>query len=497
MHPLTSPLASVALDLSRWQFALTTLIHFSIVAVSIGLTFQVAVMQTRWLRTGDETWLRLTRYYAKAMLLCFGVGVVTGLIQTFQLGMNWAGFSRYAGDIFGAPLALEGLGAFFVEAVFLGLWVFGWGRLGPRLHLACLWMVGVATLMSAYAILTANTWMQNPRGYELVDGKARVTDVWAIFLNVDVGLAFSHVVLTALLTGSVVVLGIAAFHLLRGRDTDAFLRVAKQACAVGLVAGSLGLVAGHFQGVRAVEHQPMKMAAAEALYTTESPASLSLFAIGPLRANPGEPSFNVKVPGLLSLVDDFSLDSTVRGIDDLQREAVARYGPGNYVPNVPLLYWSFRIMIGMGTALVGLMALGLLLTRRGTLATSPWFLRAAMFAVSAPFLAQAGGWILRESGRQPWIVQGLLKTADGRSANVGAVAVAISLVVFLTIYLGTVAVALRTMHHELADGLGPADPDEDVHGPDDGPDHGGADHDEIQASRGARRSATADLALTY
>jgi cytochrome d ubiquinol oxidase subunit I len=496
VFPLTTePLASIALDLSRWQFALTTLIHFSVVAVSIGLTFQVAVMQTRWHRTGDEVWLRLTKYYAKALVLCFGVGVVTGLIQTFQLGMNWAGFSRYAGDIFGAPLALEGLGAFFVESVFLGLWIFGWGRLGPRLHLACLWLVGVATLISAFAILTANTWMQGPRGYEIVDGKARVSDVWAIFLNVDVGLAFAHVVLTALLTGSVVVLGIAAFHLLRGRDAEAFLRVAKQACAVGLVAGSLGIVAGHFQGVRAVERQPMKMAAAEALYDTSSPAPLSLFAIGPLKANPGEPKVNVKVPALLSLVDDFSVSSTVRGIDELQREAVRTYGPGNYVPNVPLLYWSFRIMIGMGTALVGLMALGLLLARRGRLATSRWFLRAAMAAVAAPFLAQAGGWVLREGGRQPWIVQGLLKTADGRSANVGAVAVGVSLVVFLAIYLGTVALALRTMRHELADGLGP-EPQDDRGGDDDGRGPGSGTPD-VEPRVHDRRSATADLALSY
>jgi cytochrome d ubiquinol oxidase subunit I len=491
---ITEPLASIALDLSRWQFALTTLIHFSVVAVSIGLTFQVAIMQTRWLRTGDEVWLRLTKYYAKAMLLCFGVGVVTGLIQTFQLGMNWAGFSRYAGDIFGAPLALEGLGAFFVESVFLGLWIFGWGRLGPRLHLACLWMVAVATLMSAFAILAANTWMQGPRGYRIVDGKAQVTDVWAILFNPDVGLAFAHVVLTALLTGAVVVLGIASFHLLKGRDTAAFLRVAKQACTIGLVAGSLGLVAGHFQGVRAVDRQPMKMAAAEALYETRSPAPLSLFAIGPLKANPGEPTINVEVPALLSLIDDFSTTSTIRGIDELQREAVAQYGPGNYVPNVPLLYWSFRIMIGMGTALVGLMALGLLLARRGRLASSPWFLRGAMLAVAAPFLAQAGGWVLREGGRQPWIVQGLLKTADGRSANVGAVAVAISLVVFLTIYLGTVALALRTMRHELADGLGP-DPQDDDHG--DGPEPGSGTPGEDRRTRDDRRSATADLALTY
>jgi cytochrome d ubiquinol oxidase subunit I len=479
----------MTVDLSRWQFALTTLIHFSIVAVSIGLVFQVAVMQTCWRRTGDEQWLRLTKYYAKAMLLCFAIGVVTGLIQTFQLGMNWGQFSRYAGDIFGAPLALEGLAAFFVESVFLGIWIFGWDRLSPRLHLACLWIVGLATAMSAFAILSANTWMQHPRGYRIVDGHAELTNVWSVLFNVDVGLAFTHVLFTALLTGSVVVLGIAAFQLLRGRDVDAFTRAAKQACTVGLVAGSLGLVAGHFQGVRAVDNQPMKMAAAEALYQTTTGAPLSLFAIGPLKTNPGEPSFNIEVPKALSLIDDFSTTSTVRGIDQLQREAVAEYGPGNYIPNVPLLYWSFRIMIGAGTALVGLMALGLLLARRNRLATSPWFLKLAVGAVAAPFAAQAGGWVLREGGRQPWIIQGLLKTSDGVSAGITTLAVAVSLVVFLTIYLGVVALALRTMKHELSGGLPAERPDPPE---DDG--HGRAD-EQPGARPGSR--TTGDLALTY
>jgi len=451
-----------ALDLSRWQFALTTLIHFSVVAASIGLTVQVALMQTRWLRTGDPRWLQLTRFYARPMLVCFGVGVVTGLIQTFQFGMSWSGFSRYAGDIFGAPLALEGLGAFFVESVFLGLWIFGWGRLGRRFHLACLWLVALATVVSAYAILTANSWMQHPRGYRIVDGRAEVTDVGAIFLNPDVGLTVAHVVTTALLTGAVLVLAIAAIELRRRRDVAVFRKAAALACTVGLLAGTAGIVAGHFQGVRAVEHQPMKMAAAEALYDTESPASLSLFALGPIRSDPGEPTVNVKVPALLSLIDDFSLDSTVLGIDDLQRAYERRYGPGSYVPVVPLMYWSFRLMIGSGAALVLLMGWGLWLLRRRGAAfaegrAGALFLRVAPLAAALPFVAQAGGWLLREGGRQPWAIQGLLKTADARSA-VPAGAVAASLTVFLAIYLVAVVAGGRTIRRELAHGLPEPEP---------------------------------------
>jgi cytochrome d ubiquinol oxidase subunit I len=468
----------MTVDLSRWQFALTTLIHYSVVAASIGLTFLVAVMQWRWHRTGDETWLRLTKYYARAMVVSFGVGVVTGILQTFQFGMNWAGFSTYAGDIFGAPLALEGLAAFFVESVFLGLWIFGWGRLGRRTHLACIWIVAAATVISAWAILSANTWMQGPRGYEIVDGRAELTNVASVFLNVDVALTVSHVVLTALLTGSVIVLAIAALNLRRGRETAAFTKVATLACTVGLLAGSLGLVAGHFQGVRAVERQPMKMAAAEALYETASPAPFSVFAVGRIHSDPGEPFLNVELPGGLSLINDLSLSSTFQGIDDLQKQYERQYGPGDYTPVVPLMYWSFRLMVGAGTALVLFMAFGLWTIRRGRLLTSPRFLRLATLVVALPFAAQVGGWLLREGGRQPWIIQGLLKTEDAGS-TVGAGVVAFSLVVFLGIYLVTVAVAARGLRRELAAGLPEPEPDTPA-----------------EPDRGAGAS-TGSLALTY
>jgi cytochrome d ubiquinol oxidase subunit I len=441
-----------SLDLARWQFAVTTLLHFAVVGVSIGLVIYVALLQTRWHRSGDERWLRLTRYYGKAMLLSFAVGVATGILQTFQFGMNWARFSAYVGDVFGAPLALEGLGAFFVEAVFLGLWMFGWGRLPRRLHLACLWIVAGAALLSAYTILVANSWMQHPVGYELVDGEARLVDVWPVLFNWNVALTTAHVVCGSLLTGSVLVLAVAAWHLLRGRDVELFAPVARMALRIGLVAAVFAATFGHFQGVLALRQQPMKMAAAEALYETESPAGLSLFALAGFAANPGDLLVDVKLPAALSLLNDFSTGSTVRGIDSLQASAEAEHGPGNYVPIVGLMYWSFRTMVGAGTALIFVMAFGWWLVRRGRLEQSRRFLRVAIGAAALPFLAQAGGWLLREGGRQPWIVDGLLKTGDANSANVGAWAVGLSLLAYLAFYGVTFWFAGRTLARELGHG---------------------------------------------
>ena len=441
-----------SLDLARWQFALTTLLHFAVVGVSIGLVIYVAILQTRWQRSGDERWLRLTRYYGKAMLLSFAVGVVTGILQTFQFGMNWARFSAYVGDVFGAPLALEGLGAFFVEAVFLGLWMFGWGRLPRRLHLACLWIVAGAALLSAYAILVANAWMQHPVGYELVDGRAQLVDVVPVLFNLNVGLATAHVLFGSLLTGSVLVLAVAAWHLLRGRDVELFAPVARLSLKIGLVAAICAATFGHFQGVLALRQQPMKMAAAEALYETESPAGLSLFALAGFAANPGDLLVDVKLPVALSLLNDLSTGSTVQGINELQAAAEAEHGPGNYVPVVGLMYWSFRTMVGAGTALIFVMAAGCFLLWRGRLERSRRFLRVTIVAAALPFGAQAGGWLLREGGRQPWIVDGLMKTGDANSSNVGVWAVALSLLAYLTFYGVTFFFAGRTLARELDHG---------------------------------------------
>jgi cytochrome d ubiquinol oxidase subunit I len=464
-----------SLELSRWQFGLTTLLHFAVVGVSIGLVLFVAVMQTRWLRTGDERWLRLTRFYGRPMLIVFAVGVVTGIIQTFQFGMNWSRYSRYVGDVFGAPLALEGLGAFFVESVFLGLWMFGWGRLPRRLHAACLWIVAGAAVLSAYAILVANSWMQHPVGYALVDGRAELIDVWPVLFNLNVGLTTAHVLCSSLLTGALVVLAAAAWHLRRGQDVDTFRPAAGMAVKVGLAAALGAATFGHFQGVLAFEQQPMKMAASEALYESEQPAGLSLFAVGAVSANPGELAVDVKLPHALSVLNDLSLDSRVQGINELQARAEAEHGPGNYVPIVGLMYWSFRVMVGGGVLLIALTAVGWWLWRRGRLHVSPRFLRLAMAAVAVPFVAQAGGWLLREGGRQPWVVYGLLRTSDANSTNVAAWAVALTFAAYLLVYGVIFVLAHRALVGELREGLpdGSADP----------------------AAPGRRSDA--DLALTY
>jgi len=470
-----------SLELARWQFGLTTLIHFAFVATSIGLVFWVAALQTRWHRTGEDRYLRLTRFYGKLLLLSFAVGVVTGLMQTFQFGMNWSRFSRYVGDIFGAPLALEGLAAFFVEAIFLGLWMFGWGRLPRRLHLASIWIVAVATCISAFAILAVNSWMQHPVGYEIVDGRAQLVDVWAVLFNATVGLTLGHALSAALLTGTVVVLAVASWHLLRGREVAVFGPLAGVAVKVGLVAGIAALVFGHFQGVLAVEQQPMKMAAAEALYRTESGAGLSVLAVGELATNPGEPWLNIKIPSLLSLVNDLSTSSTFRGINELEAEAILKHGPGDYVPVVGLMYWSFRAMIGAGMALILLMAVGCWLAARGRLTRSRRFLNVAVWAAVLPQLGQVGGWILREGGRQPWVVEGLLRTDMADSPNVGAWTVALSLVAFLAIYGAVAWLAGRVAAHEIREGLEDEAP---ATAPPDG-----------APARGPR--STGDLALTY
>jgi cytochrome bd ubiquinol oxidase subunit I len=399
---------------------------------------------------------------------------VTGVIQTFQFGMNWSRYSRYVGDVFGAPLALEGLGAFFVESVFLGLWVFGWDRLPRRLHAACLWIVAVAALLSAYTILVANTWMQHPVGYELVDGRAELVDVWPVLFNLNVGLTFAHVLFATLLTGAVVVLAAAAWHLRRGHEVAAFRSAAGMAVKVGLVAALGAATFGHFQGVLAFEQQPMKMAASEALYESERPAGLSLFAVGAVAANPGELVVDVKLPRGLSVLNDLSLSSRVQGINELQARAEAEHGPGNYVPIVGLMYWSFRVMVAGGLVLLAVMAAGWWLWRRGRLHRSPRFLLVAMAAVAVPFLAQAGGWILREGGRQPWVVDGLLRTADANSTNVGVWAVALTLAAYLLVYGAIFLLAHRVLAGELRDGL----PD-------------------VSADPPAGGGARADLALRY
>lgn len=433
----------VALDLARWQFAITTLYHFLFVPVTIGTAWFLVGMQTAWYRTGDEKWLRLTRFFGKLFLINFALGVVTGIVQEFQFGMNWSAYSRYVGDIFGAPLAIEGLAAFFLESTFLGLWIFGWDRLKPKVHLATIWLVALGTTASAYFILAANSWMQHPVGYRLnpETKRAELTSIAQVLTNSTLIRAFGHTIAAALLTSAMLVLGVAAWHLRRGGDRALFRPAATVALWATLAAGLATVLIGHAQGQLMTRQQPMKMAAAEALYETRSGAPFSLFDIGPWQRYPNKSLVSIAVPHALSILADNSWNGRVEGMNDIQRRYAAAYGPGNYKPIVGATYWSFRIMTGIGFLAVILAAVGLWLARRpGRLEGSDRYLRLAVWAIALPVLANLAGWVFTEIGRQPWIVQGLLLTRDAVSPTVGAWSVGLTLAGFTLLYGALAAV---------------------------------------------------------
>src|SRR5262249_1754900 len=299
---VTTVLASTAVDLARIQFATTTLYHFLFVPLTLGLGPILVIFQTMWHRTRDERYLRLTHFFGALFLINFAIGVATGLVQEFQFGMNWSVYSRFVGNVFGAPLAIEGLAAFFLESTFLGLWIFGWNRLSPRLHLATLWIAVIGTWLSAYFILVANSFMQDPVGYKLVDGEAQLTSVWKLLLSTWAVYAFGHTIRAGLTTGAGVVFGVACWHLARGRNVQTFLPAVKVALIVLVPVASVNLWFGSHFGILVTRLQPMKISAAEALWTTQQPAAFSLFQIGGFTQSDETPSFSIQVPGLLSFL---------------------------------------------------------------------------------------------------------------------------------------------------------------------------------------------------
>jgi cytochrome bd ubiquinol oxidase subunit I len=460
-----------SLDLARWQFGITTVYHFLFVPLTIGLAPMVAIMQTVWPRTGTPVWLRLTKFFGKLLLINFALGVVTGIVQEFQFGMNWSSYSRFVGDVFGAPLAMEGLAAFFLESTFLGLWIFGWDRLPKRIHLATIWLLAIGVNLSAYFILAANSFMQHPVGvrFNPESGRAELNSIWTMLGNVTALATVPHVIAGAWLVAGGFVLAVSAWHLARRADradTVATFRPAfRFALGSVLVAGVAVVVSGHWQGQIMVDQQPMKMAAAEALCDTEEGAGLSLFAVGSINASCDEVK-SITIPGLLSFMSENDPDATVQGVNDVQKAMVERYGAGDYVPNLPVTYWSFRLMIGLGLLTVGLALVGLWLTRRGRVPGKGWYAKLAVLLVVAPFAANSFGWIFTEMGRQPWVVVPnpdgpdavRMLTADGVSPSVGATSVAISLITFTLVYAALAAVELTLLIRYAKAGPAPDQP---------------------------------------
>jgi cytochrome d ubiquinol oxidase subunit I len=425
----------VTVDLSRVQFGSTTIYHFLFVPITIGLAFLVAILQTMWHRSGDPVQRQLTRFFGTLLLINVAIGVVTGLVQEFEFGMNWSAYSRFVGDVFGAPLAMEGLAAFFLESTFLGLWIFGWDRLPKRVHLACIWIVAVGSVLSAAFIMAANSWMQHPVGYTINSktGQAQLNDVVALFTNPVFLWGYTHVLLASAVTGSVVMLGVSAWHLRRGSSPEAFGRTARISLVVLVPAIILAMFVGSELGVIEAKYQPMKIAAAEAQWTTCQPCSFSLFQIG--GGNEDQtPTQIIEIPHLLSLLATNHWNGQVLGLSEINAQYQQQYGPGNYVPNVFIQYWSMRIMAYIA-ALVLLLALwGGWAVWRHRLERSRWFLLVAPWAIIAPLLMNTAGWFLTENGRQPWIVQGLMKTSAGVSPTLSSTWVWITLILFILVY---------------------------------------------------------------
>jgi cytochrome d ubiquinol oxidase subunit I len=430
-----TPLALTTVDLARIQFAGTSIYHFLFVPLTLGLGPLVAIMQTIWYRTGVDAWLRLTRFFGTLLLINFAIGVATGLVQEFQFGMSWAAYSNFVGGVFGAPLAIEGLAAFMLEATFLGLWIFGWDKLPGRVHLATIWIAALGTWLSAYFILVANSWMQRPVGYEVVDGKAQLTDVGALLSNHFALTAWLHTILAGLIFGSMVMLGVSCWHFLRGRNVELFRHAAKLALIVAVPATLVQLSVGNRFGAAVTSAQGMKIAASEAQWDTCRPCGFSVFQIGGFSAQDPDPKFAIVIPRLLSWMATGSFDGQVQGLNQLQASEQQQFGPGNYMPRVRLMYWSMRVMAMLGVAMFLIAAVGAWLYRRQTLHKARWFLWTAIVAMAFPYIAATAGWILTEMGRQPWIVQDLLKTADAVSPNLSTATIATSLSVFLVLYI--------------------------------------------------------------
>jgi cytochrome bd ubiquinol oxidase subunit I len=470
-----------AVDIARWQFAITTIYHFFFVPVTIGLSVIVAGFETAWVRHRNPEMLRLTKFFGKLFTINFALGLVTGIVQEFQFGMNWSDYSRFVGDIFGAPLAIEALLAFFLESTFLGLWIFGWDKLPPRLHAACMWLVALGTLLSAYFILVANSWMQHPVGYRFnpATGRAELTDFVAVLTNKVQLVTFPHTIAGAYMVGGALVMAVGLWHLRSpdvGQNASMYRRATRAGAWFTLVAALAVMVSGDLQGKIMTQVQPMKMASAEALYTSEaSNAPFSLLTIGSLDGS--REKFAVKVPNLLSFLATGRFDGPVKGINELKAAYQKQYGADpkarvfadSYTPTIPLTYWTFRLMMGLG--MVGaLIAIAVLWsTRRDRIPRHRLWFWAVLTTPLLPLLANSFGWIFTETGRQPWLVFGVMTTSSGVSPDVSAAEVWTSLITLTLLYAGLAVIETKLLLRAIVAGapefeepVDPADRDENA-----------------------------------
>ncbi|MDD2734655.1 MAG: cytochrome ubiquinol oxidase subunit I [Desulfuromonadaceae bacterium] len=420
--------------LSQLQFAATGMFHWIFVPLTLGLSIMTAWMETKYVTTGDETWLRMTKFWGKLFLINFALGVVTGITMEFQFGLNWSEYSRYVGDIFGAPLAIEATLAFFLESVFIGVWIFGWNKISKKTHLVAIWLTAVATNVSALIILLANAWMQKPVGYVIRNGRAEMNDFLALLTN-DYGLIkFVHTLMSGYALAAFVIMGVSAWHLLKDNETDFFKRSFKMAATWAFVASILVALTGDFHAAEIAEHQPEKFAAMESIWETKKNVGMSML-VFPDAKNERNAIESLTIPSLLSYMAFRETEGEIRGLKDYPKEMR---------PPVTPVFLSFRLMVGLGFFMIFSSLVGLVLSRKDNFTDNRLFLTIMVFAIPAPYLAQQLGWLVAELGRQPWIVYGVLKTADAVSKSITSTQVILSLLGFTVLYgmLGAIDIFL-------------------------------------------------------
>lgn len=436
-----------ALDLARLQFALTSIYHWLFVPFTLGMTVIVAILEWTYVSTGKEIYKKMAKFWGKLFLINFAMGVVTGIVQEFHFGMNWSEYSRFMGDIFGAPLALEALTAFFLESTFMGAWIFGWERLSKKAHAVVATLVAIGTNLSAFWILVANSFMQHPVGYVINNGRAEMDNFAAIVSNGYIPGQFAHIAFNGSMTAGVIIMAVSAWHLIRKSNIDFYKMSIKWGLVITLVAGTLGALAGHHQGQYVTKEQPMKMAAMEALWETQNPAPFSL--VANIDTAKQENTSAVEIPGGLSFLTQNSFTSgKVEGIKDLQAKAEAEHGPGNYIPDVVAIFWTFRVMVVTGSIMLLVAFIGLVLNAKDKLVENKRFLTIIFCMLPLPYIAQSTGWFVAEAGRQPWLVYGLQTTADGVSKAVGAPEIMTTIIGFTAVYiLAAIAAIYLAVEH--------------------------------------------------
>jgi cytochrome d ubiquinol oxidase subunit I len=407
--------------LSRLQFAVATMFHFLFVPFTLGLSFIIAYMETKYVQTGDETYLAMTKFWGKLFLINFAVGVVTGITLEFQFGTNWSRYSAYVGDIFGSLLAIEATVAFFLESTLVGIWIFGWKKLSKKAHATVMWLIAAASTLSAVWILIANAWMQSPVGFTIRDGRAELVDFAAVLFQPYAIFKFIHTVNAAYVLSAFLVMGISAYHLLKKQHIEIFTRSFRIALVFGFVCSLIVVIVGDINGVLVAQKQPTKLAAMESIWDTTRKAPVYLFAL-PDEENEKNTIEIGAIPGALSLLAFHDINAEVRGFKDFPREER---------PPVLITSFAFKGMVGLGSYFILATVVGLF--KRNRLLESPKYLKLMLYSIPLPYIACELGWVLAEVGRQPWIVYGLMKTRDAVSP-IATSQVFISLIAFVLVY---------------------------------------------------------------